>query len=308
MRAFNVPLSRHDYVQKWCCDVHNILANRKLGWRSPIERNEGSTPDISRFRFHMWEPIWYYEPSKQPKDNLRKARWLGFADSAGDEFTYLIELEEQRGPHRKVLIRSNIKTRRHNIGKETEYINDNPDLANFFLSPADQLEDSIDDPDLQPIIPDTDSGELTNTPHTDPNEPDANAILVPTLDETDDLTAIEKEFSGLTSKDMERVYDQFHTDQCDDTYSFDRIVSHSFKDGVLIFTVRYTNDGELGEHSLEVPFPIIKSDQPLSVAKYIRDNEIETKRNGFCNHWSKCTLKTHRRCIRRPPSDGTYNW
>jgi hypothetical protein len=85
------------------------LANRKLGWRSPIERNEGVTPDISRFRFHFWEPIWYYEPSKQPKDNLRKARWLGFADSAGDAFTYLIEPEEQVGAHRKVLIRSNIK-------------------------------------------------------------------------------------------------------------------------------------------------------------------------------------------------------
>jgi hypothetical protein len=31
MRVFKAPLSRHDYAQKWCCDVHNILANRKLG-------------------------------------------------------------------------------------------------------------------------------------------------------------------------------------------------------------------------------------------------------------------------------------
>jgi hypothetical protein len=27
MREFNVPLSRHHWAQKWCCDVHNIAAN-----------------------------------------------------------------------------------------------------------------------------------------------------------------------------------------------------------------------------------------------------------------------------------------
>jgi hypothetical protein len=46
MRTFNVPLKKHDWVQKWCCDVHNHVANRKNGWRTPIEANEGHTPDI----------------------------------------------------------------------------------------------------------------------------------------------------------------------------------------------------------------------------------------------------------------------
>ena len=27
MRTFKVPLKKHDWVQKWVCDVHNILAN-----------------------------------------------------------------------------------------------------------------------------------------------------------------------------------------------------------------------------------------------------------------------------------------
>jgi hypothetical protein len=110
MRAFNVPLSRHDYVQQWCCDIHNLVANRKLGWRSPIERNEGHTPDISKFRFYIWEPIWYYAPTRQPKDNLQKARWLGFAHTSGDEFTYIIEPEDQKSGRTRILIRSNIKT------------------------------------------------------------------------------------------------------------------------------------------------------------------------------------------------------
>jgi hypothetical protein len=39
MRAFNAPLSRHDYAQKWCCEVLNVVANRKVGWRTPLEQN-----------------------------------------------------------------------------------------------------------------------------------------------------------------------------------------------------------------------------------------------------------------------------
>jgi hypothetical protein len=101
MRAFKAPLNRHDYFQKWCCDAHNVIANRKLGWRSPIERNEGNTPDISKFHFQFWEPVWYYDHAKQPTDNLKKARWLGFADTSGDEFTYLIEPEGQSGKFHK---------------------------------------------------------------------------------------------------------------------------------------------------------------------------------------------------------------
>jgi hypothetical protein len=81
MREFNVPLSRHHWAQKWCCDVHNM----KLDWRSAKERKTGYTPDISMFRFHLWEPILYYEPrTKQPENSLNKAWWLCIAHSAGD--------------------------------------------------------------------------------------------------------------------------------------------------------------------------------------------------------------------------------
>jgi hypothetical protein len=58
MREFDVPLSRHHWAQKWCCDVHNIAANRKLDWRSAKERKTGHTPDISMFWFHLCQRIW----------------------------------------------------------------------------------------------------------------------------------------------------------------------------------------------------------------------------------------------------------
>ena len=91
MRNFNVPISKHDWVQKWCCDVHNILASRALKWETSLSISTGYTPDISKFRFHIWEPIWYFVPGeKSPLNNLRPTRWLGFANSSGDDMTYYI--------------------------------------------------------------------------------------------------------------------------------------------------------------------------------------------------------------------------
>ena len=87
-RKFNVPLSKHDWVQKYCCDVHNILSCRSLNWEYPLTVDSGNTQDISKFRFHMWEPVWYFVPGvKAPKNNLLPARWLDFANSSGDDMT-----------------------------------------------------------------------------------------------------------------------------------------------------------------------------------------------------------------------------
>jgi hypothetical protein len=40
--------SEHDWVQKWCCDVHNAAASRKLNWLSPNTVADGHTYDISK--------------------------------------------------------------------------------------------------------------------------------------------------------------------------------------------------------------------------------------------------------------------
>ena len=90
------------------------------------------------FRFHLWEPIWYYEPNtKQPENSLKKARWLGFAHSSGDAMTYYIETEQESKSDKRcniILVRSIIRTRRKNIGTKDEYVNNDPSLADFFLS------------------------------------------------------------------------------------------------------------------------------------------------------------------------------
>eukprot|EP00957_Ditylum_brightwellii_P042434 3213100-Ditylum_brightwellii.AAC.1 len=57
MWEFHVPLSEHNWAQKWCIDVHNTAASRKLAWKSPLAVSMGNMQDISPFRFHLWEPI-----------------------------------------------------------------------------------------------------------------------------------------------------------------------------------------------------------------------------------------------------------
>ena len=179
LRTFNAPLSKHDWAQKWCCDVHNIAANRKLKWRSPLEISEGNTPDISMFRFHFWEPIWYYDPrTKQPKNNLLKGRWLGIAPSAGDAMTFYIFTEKEKGRN-VVLIRSVIKTRRKNIGTKDEYINDDPQYAEFYLTQEESSTIIQDDQASQQhqALPDhLDSGEEVSNATNVSIDPDDSPI------------------------------------------------------------------------------------------------------------------------------------
>ena len=111
MRTFNVPISRHSYCQKWCADIRNHLASRKLNWRTPKEKLTGETPDISLFRFHFWELIEYYDPNeKQPHDGWKKGRFLGIAWDSGDYMTYKIEPIQISKRYPQVLVRSTIRS------------------------------------------------------------------------------------------------------------------------------------------------------------------------------------------------------
>ena len=63
-RKFRVTLKEHYWVKKWCVDVHIIASSKKLYWRIPLEVSEGFIQEISKFRFHIWELIWYFKKSK----------------------------------------------------------------------------------------------------------------------------------------------------------------------------------------------------------------------------------------------------
>ena len=53
MRAFNIPIKKHDWVQKWFTDAHNHLSSCNPHWRTPLEFSTGHTPDILAFWFYV---------------------------------------------------------------------------------------------------------------------------------------------------------------------------------------------------------------------------------------------------------------
>ena len=299
MRKFKVPLKEHDWAQKWCVDVHNIASSRKLDWRSPLDVSTGYTQDISKFRFHLWEPVWYYQKVKQPNDPWKKARWLGFADSARDKMCYYIKTEGQKP---QILIRSIICTRRKNVGTDEEYVNENPkdqtelnEIELGFLTqngkeiPGDPTNSPVESGEKEGSSVESEMGSEDGV-HLGEDESIAEEI---DLDET-----LPPDVRGDPDEAIEELYNEM--DRSNDEYEFEKIVDHYFKDGALILKARYWSD-VLGEDNiLEVPFGILKKDYPMDVARYVKNYVVEkSRRDGQFNAWASKVLKANARRIKR---------
>ena len=85
MRAFDVPLKEHVRAHKCCVDVHNIASSKNINGGCPLEISEGHIQEVSKFRFHLWEPILYLKKCKAPENPWQPEIWMGFAHSTGDE-------------------------------------------------------------------------------------------------------------------------------------------------------------------------------------------------------------------------------
>ena len=83
------PLVFWCFCMKFVVDCLNHTAKQKLQWRTPMEVMHGTTPDISMFCFHFWEPVEYFEPTaKFPNYKWLSARFVGITWDQGDAFTY----------------------------------------------------------------------------------------------------------------------------------------------------------------------------------------------------------------------------
>jgi hypothetical protein len=85
------PLVFWCYCMCFIVDCLNHTAKKELDYRTAMKKMFGHTPDISMFRFHFWETVWYYKPTaKYPKNNFLLGRFVGIAWEHGDAFTYKI--------------------------------------------------------------------------------------------------------------------------------------------------------------------------------------------------------------------------
>ena len=57
IRQCSMPCTQHHWDKHWCVEIRNVLASKKLMWRSLHEVWRECTLDISKFRFHIWEPM-----------------------------------------------------------------------------------------------------------------------------------------------------------------------------------------------------------------------------------------------------------
>lgn len=299
MNAFDAPLSRHDWCQRWCADVRNHLASRKLHWRTPTETLNGETPDISVFRFHFWQPIEYYEPSKQPKDGWENGRFLGIARDSGDEMTYYIEPEHSNG--NITLVRSNVRPKLNPIQNHPTLTSDSGE--NIFTEETSEIPNENSDIN-------TPSTERPNVPNVESDTTDGSNQIVEDIeiginfDDHDDLSiddAFNDPFKNnvddeISPEDEQNLHQQLidNIENVEEDYEFQCISSHTWKDGILIFEVQLTSG-----KTFEISFAQLKKDRPLEVAKYIRKDVIEQKRGGPHEIWAKKIIKNANRTVRR---------
>ena len=70
--------------------LHNLTAQANLGWKTPLEKATGVPPDISAVtKYHWYQPIYYYEKGDDyafPDSKELIGRWLGPCENTGDIF------------------------------------------------------------------------------------------------------------------------------------------------------------------------------------------------------------------------------
>ena len=69
----------------------NYIARKALGWKNAITVISGESKDISVFRFHWWQPIWYLDTDKPFFERMRPGFHLSIAHAVGDEFCWNVQ-------------------------------------------------------------------------------------------------------------------------------------------------------------------------------------------------------------------------
>ena len=87
--------------------VWNKTSHEALGWKTPLEKRDGDTPDISELlMFDFYQPVHFMDPSVPfPANKERTGRFVGFAQDIGDRLCYKIYLPESDN----VLSRSTVR-------------------------------------------------------------------------------------------------------------------------------------------------------------------------------------------------------
>ena len=155
---------------KFLDQVGSYLSKETLKERCPQEKLLGHTPDISKFRFAWFQPVWYYSPTLFfPQDKMEPGFSLKMADNTGDSFAYEIlpgrsyeDIPLRCNP--TVLVRCVVREREYGADKAPLYTDQDRDFKVFNsegkdipLPELDKQETTYSAPenksDTSPVIP-----------------------------------------------------------------------------------------------------------------------------------------------------------
>eukprot|EP00957_Ditylum_brightwellii_P102893 7842182-Ditylum_brightwellii.AAC.1 len=69
-----------------------------------------------------------------------------------------------------------------------------------------------------------------------------------------------------------------------DDFEFEKILDHCFEKGMLVLKIRYYSEVLEEENIMDIPFNILKKDNPVALARYIKEFIVEaSRRNGTYN-------------------------
>ena len=145
-----------------------------------------------------------------------------------------------------------------------------------------------------PAIPATTAKPVPNVPNRQPatvTQPDDDEISV------DSASSSEEDNEVVTTDSVDQYLHNLAGND-EDMDLFDSIVGTEFKDGELMFKVKWKTD-EVSCH----PFHMVREDYPYETAVYIRDNQIGTQfgthKQGPIQRWSRSFLRKSTRVLRR---------
>ncbi len=91
-----------DYI----AHVQNHCAKGSIGWKIPLQVQQGETNDISHLLcFSFFQPILYYDPDISfPESKEKPGYFVGFAPNVGDSYCYKILIKDMKAIiHRSVV-------------------------------------------------------------------------------------------------------------------------------------------------------------------------------------------------------------
>ena len=214
-------------------------------------------------------------------------------------------------------MQSVVKTRRRNIGKSTEHVNDDPDMESFTSSLAEsqsinsQNQEFTDVPLLVAGDRISSAGNDQDQDQQAASQTDGDADSNDDKDDNgdeemtdDNLDSLEEEALPAdinTSNDAEShqaVVERMNPDT-DSKCEFRKILDHCWKDGTLFLKAQHTDDIQ-GTFEIDTPFKKLKLDEPLACAKFIRECMPETGRGERpMNKWADEVIKQHAQTTRR---------